>query len=60
MAKAVIMIIALVACIMLGTAAYSGYSILNLGVSQPNSGNISPSSLIIHTTLAANSKKTSP
>ncbi|MFL6484069.1 MAG: PQQ-binding-like beta-propeller repeat protein [Nitrososphaera sp.] len=57
MAKAVIMIIALVACIMLGTAAYSGYSILNLGVSQPNSGNILPSSLIIHTTLAANSKK---
>ncbi|MFL6480920.1 MAG: PQQ-binding-like beta-propeller repeat protein [Nitrososphaera sp.] len=56
MAKAVIMIIALLTCIMLGTAAYSGYSILNLGVSQPNSGNISPSSLIIHTTLAADSK----
>jgi outer membrane protein assembly factor BamB len=53
-----VMIVLLVACIImfLDTVAYSAYSVLNSGISQPNFDSISPSSIIIHTSLAADSK----
>jgi hypothetical protein len=52
-----VMLVALVACIIMQGAAYSAYGALNWSARQPNFDNISPSSVIIHTSLVADDSK---